>query len=75
MKPDPPVRKDQRCTVCKGVRGLTPKTITQRKKSELTIELANDPFCSTKCARVWHGTGLKTFPQKGAPADLEWSHA
>jgi hypothetical protein len=75
MKPDPPVRPDKLCIVCQGERGRLPKAITQRAKTELKRELAKDPFCSNKCARDWHGTGLKTFPQKGAPADLDWSHA
>jgi hypothetical protein len=76
MKPDPPIRKDQRCTVCKGIRGRIPKTITQRKKADLIIELAADPFCSTTCARRWHSTTLVVGqPEKAPPADMSWTHA
>lgn len=42
-KPDPPVRYDGLCFVCKGVR---PDPAVEH----------GDPFCSTGCARVFHDT-------------------
>lgn len=74
-RPDPPVRSDGRCVICHGPRGRLPKTATQRTKTTLAQELANDPFCSSPCCGIWHGTQLTGQPEKAPPADLEWSHA
>ena len=39
-------------------------------------EFATDPFCSSPCARKWHGTGLAVDHSEKAPAaDLDWTHA
>lgn len=71
-KPDPPPRANGRCVVCGGKRGRLPKTGTQRSRQQLARELATDPFCSTICARKWHGTEIAGSPDKAPPADLEW---
>jgi hypothetical protein len=39
---DPPQRKDGRCVSCRGSR------------PEVAVK-NGDPFCSTSCARAWHG--------------------
>lgn len=54
----PPVRPDGRCTTCLGPRGTIPKTLLKRTARTLAVQLANDPFCSTECARAWYGTTL-----------------
>jgi hypothetical protein len=52
MKPDPARRKDGCCSVCgepiahKPRHGLNPQYYL------------SDPFCSSRCAREWHGTSL-----------------
>jgi hypothetical protein len=71
---DPPVRADGRCASCGGRRGQLPKTSTQRTKDVLRVELDMDPFCSSDCARAWHGTALASAPLKAPPADLDWTH-
>jgi hypothetical protein len=49
---DPPVRKDGRCRVCLGAR--RPE---RARKYRALAEL--DSFCSTECARQWHGCTLE----------------
>jgi hypothetical protein len=51
VRADPPIRRDGRCSVCAKPR-KKPATSYGRD------EYARDPFCSTKCARKWHGTTL-----------------
>lgn len=46
-KKDPRVRKDKTCVVCG--KPLTALSITH-----------NDPFCSTPCARKYHGAELNS---------------
>lgn len=60
MKPDPPVRADGRCVVCLGPRGVLPKNAISRAPAQVKLELETDPFCSSTCARDWHGNPLET---------------
>jgi hypothetical protein len=52
LKPDPPVRPDDRCAVC-----CEPKlTANQGPQRPTHLErIAGDPFCSAVCARAYHG--------------------
>jgi hypothetical protein len=52
LREDPPVRWDGRCAVCFGPR--LPKPL----KPVYQGEAERDPFCSTVCARVFHGVQL-----------------
>jgi hypothetical protein len=57
---DPPVRPDGRCVQCRKRRKLqAPKTLSQRAAHELLTDLAQDAFCSARCARAWHGCSVK----------------
>jgi hypothetical protein len=47
--PDPPVREDGSCFVCGQPR------VRRGVKALYAAAAANDPFCSTACARAWHG--------------------
>lgn len=49
---NPPVRADGRCAVCEGPRE------TNRSRRYGRDEAKRDPFCSTACARAFHGTTL-----------------
>jgi len=53
MRADPPVRKDGRCAQCGKVRKL-PKP--QKGVDRALYEI--DPFCSSPCARAYHGVAL-----------------
>jgi hypothetical protein len=53
---DPPVREDGRCANCGKVR--RPPTGKYATKAEFET----DPFCSTECARAWHGTESAGVP-------------
>lgn len=50
--PDPPIRPDGACAACGG----------SRFKPKLSVlylrNVKADPFCSTECARLWHGVPL-----------------
>ena len=48
-RPDPSVRDDGLCWVCKGPR---------RAKQGRYSDPSEDPFCSTTCARSYHGVPL-----------------
>lgn len=51
MKADPPVRADGRCAQCKR-----PRTLPKRpQKGVDPASYERDPFCSSTCARLWHG--------------------
>jgi hypothetical protein len=51
MLPDPPVRADGRCAYCGGERKL-PK---RPQKGVDPASYERDPFCSSTCARLFHG--------------------
>jgi hypothetical protein len=57
VRPDPPVRKDGRCSQC----GQPRHPQRSRKYGQAAAEL--DPFCSSSCAKAWHGV-----PDRSAPA-------
>jgi hypothetical protein len=48
---DPTVRMDGKCRQCKGPR-IMPRTHHRSIDASL---YALDPFCSSQCARLWHG--------------------
>jgi hypothetical protein len=50
LKLDPPLRPDGRCAVCPKQRKLTAQA---RKYAGVQLDV--DPFCSTECARRYHG--------------------
>lgn len=51
IRPDPPVRRDGCCVVCKKPR--------KRPATRYGLaEYETDPFCSTTCARAWHSNPL-----------------
>lgn len=52
MRPDPPIRKDGLCVVCWKPR--KPERSAKYGQGEADL----DPFCSSPCCRVWHGTTL-----------------
>ena len=61
MIPDPPVREDGRCIVCRGSR-------EQRHYSKVSREQVKaDPFCSRECASEWFGTTLAPYGQRLYP--------
>jgi hypothetical protein len=58
LKPDPPPRRDGCCVVCRR----------KRKPPATKYGLADwytDPFCSSVCARKWHGTTIAAGAQSG----------
>lgn len=64
---DPPVRADGRCLTCNG-----PRTAHRKSKPLYRAAAERDPFCSTKCAREWHGCALpavRTTPAQQAAAE------
>ena len=60
LKPDPPVRRDVRCAVCRELK-LTANPGPHRPAH--LERLASDPFCSAVCAGAYHGVE--------APSELE----
>ena len=50
---DPPVRRDGRCARCGGERRPPSASASRLYVDAGHYEL--DPFCSTGCARAWHG--------------------
>src|SRR5438045_9786494 len=50
--PDPPCRPDGGCAVCGQPRAKANRTALYANAA------ASDPFCSTACARAWHGCEL-----------------
>jgi hypothetical protein len=54
MKPDPPVRKG--CAHC----GKPRHPERSKKYGQAAAEL--DPFCSTNCAKAWHGVPERSVP-------------
>jgi hypothetical protein len=61
---DPPLRADGRCAVCYGPRHLA----RSRRYAKGCAEL--DAFCSTGCARRWHGTTAEATLTIGRPRRL-----
>ena len=57
MIPAPPVRADGRCAVCRGARNIRRSGKYGLDKHGRRIA-ASDPFCSTVCCRIYHGTSL-----------------
>jgi hypothetical protein len=49
-KKDPPIRADGRCAVCSKPRN------PERSRRYGGPAAETDPFCSTECARGYHGT-------------------
>ncbi len=54
LKDDPPVREDGLCALSSCRKPRKP----ERSKRYGGAEAARDPFCSTECARIWHGCPL-----------------
>lgn len=57
-KPDPRVRKDGTCVVCKKERKMAVNALngTMNKLKGVSMkEYVDDPFCSTECCKEWHG--------------------
>lgn len=50
---DPPVRADGKCAVC-GKKRKPERSVTYAKN-----QAERDPFCSTECCRVYHGTEIR----------------
>jgi hypothetical protein len=57
-RPDPLPRRDGRCVVCRKKRHPPAKNYAAN-------EYITDPFCSTQCCRLYHGTPIpKSSPGK-----------
>src|SRR5690242_4020785 len=63
VRRDPAVRKDGRCARqgCNRMRPIA--VLTGKKRRELiryagAFQLERDPFCSSRCARAFHGCSL-----------------
>jgi len=56
IRDDPRLRRDGRCTRCKGERRGSSAKVHKRYIEIGHYEL--DPFCSTECCREWHGCVL-----------------
>jgi endogenous inhibitor of DNA gyrase (YacG/DUF329 family) len=54
---DPPVRTDGKCVVCGKARKITKQTWKYAKGAADV-----DPFCSTRCARIYYDTPLADKP-------------
>lgn len=65
IRPDPPVRKDKKCVVCRGDRDPS------RSRKYGQDVAADDPFCSTACCKAWHGTS--TDSPMTRPFDEGWA--
>ncbi len=59
VKPDPPVRADGRCVVCKKPRVIP-------KKEPYRTHALTDPFDSAPCCMAWHGVTFKTGASEAA---------
>lgn len=55
MSADPKVCKDGRCAQCGG-----PRKMPKPQRGIDASVYALDPFCSSLCARAWHGNPLPT---------------
>jgi len=56
MRPDPKVRKDRKCARPGCNNPLQQITERHRRYGGAALEL--EPFCSSTCAREWHGTQI-----------------
>lgn len=61
MNAEPPVRPDGLCAVC-----LAPRR-PERSRRYAGIQAEFDPFCSSTCARHWHGNPLPEKSIWGEP--------
>lgn len=61
MKGDPKIRRDGRCANRKCRREVVIKM-----REGVNPALYADPFCSSECARAWHGVALASL-QTGRP--------
>lgn len=59
VRADPPVRRSGNCAQCGKPRN-------PRWNKYSGEEAIRDPFCSTGCARTWHGVELPAKPRPGA---------
>jgi hypothetical protein len=66
-KPDPPVRRNGGCVTCGGPR-------LKGKGRYHQAEAALDAFCSTECARAWHGATLPPLKLGVAGPDITRQH-
>lgn len=66
MKADPKVRRNGRCAQCGGVR----KTPKARQRGVDPMHYERDPFCSSTCARTWHGVPTRKGPTADGSARL-----
>jgi len=60
VKRDPKMRKDGRCAECKG-------DVHIKARAGVNPALYVDPFCSSSCAKAWHGIELGSMNQTGRP--------
>lgn len=69
MKPTPAVRDDGQCVTCLG-----PRSIHKDCKDARRAAVKRDPFCSTECARQYHGVVFKQsdITTLGAPMREQW---
>lgn len=61
MRKDPKVRKDKMCAQCRK-----PRKLAVRNKYA-GDQAVTDPFCSSACARAFHGTSLPVNAAKPGP--------
>jgi hypothetical protein len=48
--------------------------LVKRSAAELAKNLAADPFCSSECARIYHGCPLPTVGPQGGSTSKEFRH-
>lgn len=65
VKADPPPRADNLCFVCQKPRRV-PKGVWARAEAEL------DAFCSSTCARSWHGCPLPAYERERKESVKKW---
>jgi hypothetical protein len=58
-RPDPPIT--DRCAVCRK-----PLLRTRQQRRYAGGQIDSDPFCSSRCCRVWYGTALPETSQAAA---------
>lgn len=57
---DPLVRSDGLCAIC-----LKPRKVTEQARKYAGPQLDLDPYCSSACARRWHGCELASVSTEG----------
>jgi hypothetical protein len=65
-KPNPPVRADGRCYVCKKPRRDPVKGTLIPQLAQM---LAEDPFCTEACAKTFHGQPVTKGREKEAETE------